>query len=92
MAHCAVLETLEELTAELLDTTLEALEEILEEGILEEETLEDERLEDERLEEETLEDERLDDETLELEEILELEETLEDALPPTTLNPLKLGK
>ena len=55
MAHCAVLETLEELTAELLDTTLEALEEILEEGILEEETLEEERL---------------DDETLELEEIL----------------------
>ena len=77
MAHCAVLDTLEELTAELLDTTLEALEEILEEGILEEETLEEERL---------------DDETLELEEILELEETLEDALPPTTLNPLKLGK
>lgn len=72
-----MLETLEELTAELLDTTLEALEEILEEGILEEETLEEERL---------------DDETLELEEILELEETLEDALPPTTLNPLKLGK
>lgn len=82
-----MLETLEELTAELLDTTLEALEEILEEGILEEETLEEETLEDERLEEE-----RLDDETLELEEILELEETLEDALPPTTLNPLKLGK
>lgn len=72
-----MLDTLEELTAELLDTTLEALEEILEEGILEEETLEEERL---------------DDETLELEEILELEETLEDALPPTTLNPLKLGK
>ena len=49
MAHCAVLETLEELTAELLDTTLEALEEILEEGILEEETLEEEIETDDKL-------------------------------------------